>query len=201
LNNQRGQITMDFIFAIVLVLGFTALLFCLTFTLSVASITQYITFAAARNFTAAHLTQADQIKQANAKYSELIANPVFKVLYSNGWFKVDAQPSVGDQTTYVPGYQAAAGGANEFWGVGTHFSAPILAFRVPFFGSTVSDGSGGSGFTTYMGSYLGREPSTDECLKFVAQRWTYIRQMAVSGGAAYSTAPDGPTTVMDDNGC
>ena len=50
IRNQRGFITIDFLFSLVLVLGFSALLFIMTFTLLVAEVTQYITYAAARNY-------------------------------------------------------------------------------------------------------------------------------------------------------
>jgi hypothetical protein len=203
LNNQGGQITVDFLFALVLVLGFTAVLFVVTFTLSMASVTQYITFAAGRNYVAAHLDEATQKKRALDKYHELISDPVFKPLYANGWFQVDADANVGDHTKIIPGYQGPAGTSNQFWGVGTRFVARILDFHIPFFGSTAPDGDGsGSGFKTYIGSYLGREPSADECAKLTAERWNAIRALPVSGGSSYST---GSTTSgyypMTDNGC
>ena len=135
IRNQRGQLTVDFIFAIVLVIGFTAMLFVISFSLTVASITQYITFAAARNYVVAHLDEATQVARANAKYQELISNKTFKPLYAAGWFKVSKTPFVGDQTTVTPGYDQATQGVNEFWGVGTTFVATILDFHIPFFGS------------------------------------------------------------------
>lgn len=203
MNNQRGLITVDFLFAIVLILGFASLLFVLSFTLTVASVTQYITFAAARNYVTAHLDQDTQEKRAVAKYKELIGNSVFKPLFANGWFQVDAEPNVGDQTKIIPGYVAATGGVNQFWGVGTRFVAKVLDFKIPFFGSTAPDSDGsGSGFKTYMGSYLGREPSADECIQFTAARWTAIRKLTVSNGAAYSVGTsDQGYFPMTDDGC
>ena len=128
MHNARGQVTVDFIFAMVLVLGFTGLLFVVTFSLSVAAITQYITFAAARNAMAAHLDMTQQTQRGHDKYQELISNPVFKPLYSNGWFSVDADVTITDHTTVFPDYVAAAAGTNDFWGAGTNFVARILDF-------------------------------------------------------------------------
>jgi hypothetical protein len=205
MNNSRGMITVDFLFAIVLILGFASLLFVLMFTLSVASVTQYITFAAARNYVVAHIDQASQEKRAVAKYKELISNSVFKPLYANGWYQIDAEPNVGDHVKIIPGYGGArtGGKVNEFWGVGTRFVAKVLDFHVPFFGATAPDSDGtGSGFKTYMGSYLGREPSADECIKFTAARWTAIRNLEVSGGSSYSTGTsDQGYYPMTDDGC
>jgi hypothetical protein len=203
IRDQRGQLTVDFIFAIVLVIGFTAMLFVISFSLTVASITQYITFAAARNYVVAHLDEPTQIARGQAKYQELISNKTFKPLYAAGWFKVSKQAFVGDQTTQTPGYDQATQGVNEFWGVSTTFVATILDFHIPFFGSSNPDGNGdGSGFTTMIGSYLGREPSADECLKFTAQRWTAIRNLSVQAGTAYSqgTSTQGYFPIADD-GC
>lgn len=203
MKNQRGFITVDFIFAIVMVLGFTALLFVMTFSLMVSSVTQYITFASARNYVVAHLDEASQEKRATEKYQQLISNKVFKPLYSNGWFKVDADPTIGDQTKVIPGFQDATQGVNEFWGVGTHFVAPILDFQIPFFGSTVPGGDGqGLGFTTYIGSYLGREPSADECIQLIQVRWEAIRNLPVTGAQPYSMAPGGQVYFpQTDDGC
>ncbi len=204
LKNQRGLITVDFLFSLVLILGFAGLMFVLTFTLSMASVTQYVTFASARNFFAAHVTRDAQILRANQKYAELISNPVFKPLYTNGWFLIDAVPFVGDNTQVIPAFQEGMAGVNKFWGVGTHFTAAVLDFSVPFFGSTAPDGDGtGAQFKTYMGSYLGREPTTEECQAFVNNRWAMIRSLSVSGGASYSTGTPaaGGYYPQTDDGC
>jgi hypothetical protein len=207
LKSQSGMITVDFMFSIVLILGLSSLLFVLSFTLSVASVTQYITFATARNFAVAHIDKEQQAARAQAKYLELLNNPVLKTLYTNGWYSVDAQATVGDQTKVIPGWEEATEGVNEFWGAGTNFTAKVLDFHIPFFGSTVPDsGDGGkdkgAGFRAYMSSNLGREPTEAECIDFTAQRWTAIRNLQVSGGAAYSTGT-GATGYfpMTDDGC
>lgn len=202
MKNERGFITLDFIFSLTLILGFAGVLFALTFTLSVASITQYITFAAARNYAAAHLDEQTQIARGQAKYQELISNSVFKPLYANGWYKVDATANIGDHTKVIPGYADAVGSGqdikNLFWGVGTHFVAPVLDFHIPFFGSTVPDSDGtGSAFTTYMGSYLGREPSAAECLELVSKRWDQIQKL----DGAYGSATNVKYYNMADDGC
>lgn len=203
IKNQRGLITIDFLFSMVLILGFAGLMFAMTLSLSMASVTQYITYSAARNYTAAHLDKATQEARAKQKYEELIGNKVFSPLFKNGWFLVDAEPFIGDHTEKFPGYQDATQGKNQFWGVGTAFTATVLAFEIPFFGSTVPDGDEtGKGFKTYLGSYLGREPSTEECLEFVKNRWAAIRNLS-SGGASYSTGTSAESGYIPqaDDGC
>lgn len=199
MRNERGVITVDFMFSIVLIMGFASLMFVLSFTLSVASVTQYVTFAAARNFTAAHLDQEQQAARAQAKYLELLNNPVLKPLYTNGWYQVDGQVTVGDQTKIIPGWEGPATPVNLFWGAGTSFTARVLAFRIPFFGSTTPDDDGnGEGFRTYLSSNLGREPTSAECIAFTAQRWTAIR--ALAGSYSTGTSAQGYFPMTDD-GC
>lgn len=196
LRNERGILTVDFMFAMVLILGLSGLLFVLCFSLSVASVTQYVTFAAARNYTTAHITQQLQVDKANQKYEELVNHKALKPLYTNGWYTVDARPGIGDHTQLVPGFQEATDGVNKFWGVSTDFTAKVLSFTIPFFGSTAPDDDGsGEGFKTRLGSYLGREPTTEECLNFTAARWNAIKNLnagyGTQGGAYFPQTDDG----------
>lgn len=202
IRNERGLITVDFVFSLVLIIGFTGLMFVLSFSLSIASVTQYLTFAAARNFAVAHMDQEQQAQRAQAKYLELLNSPILKPLYTNGWFSVDEQLTVGDQTKAIPGFANSA--VNTFWGAGTNFTARILDFQIPFFGSTTPDGDDGkgSGFKTYLSSSLGREPTAAECIQFTAVRWTAIRNLQVSGGTSYSTGTSAQGYFpMTDDGC
>lgn len=202
LGNERGFLTVDFIFTVVLIFGMMAILFVFSLTLTVASLTQYITFATARNYQAGHLDQAHQEQLAQAKYKQLIKNKTFAPFFKNGWFELSKQPDVGDISQVIQGYQS--GGPNDpnlFWGAGTHFTAMILDFKIPGFGSTAPGDQTGKGFNTYMGSYLGREVTQDECMKFENARWTAIQNLpSTNGGAAYTTAPNAPSVYTDD-GC
>jgi len=201
IKSQSGFMTMDFIFAITLMLGFCVLLFTISLTLTTASIVQYTTFASARNYFAAHTTSERQVEMAEQKYLDLVGNPVIKPLLAGGWFEVLEKPEIGDISSKKPEFIPAT--KNTFWGVGTSFTAKILDFSIPFFGATdpESDGSGG-GFSTYISSHLGREPSASDCNTFTAQRWEMIRNLSPSKGAAYSsgTGSDG-YLPMEDSGC
>jgi hypothetical protein len=201
LADQSGFITVDFVFSMVLILGMSGLLFVLTFALSMASVTQYVTFAVARTYEGANIDQDAQTKLAQQKYQELLNSKVLKPLYTNGWFTVDADATLGDQTKVVKGWGGDK--VNEFWGAGTHFIARILDFHIPFFGSTNPDGDGtGSNFAAYMSSNLGREPTTKECLDFTARRWETILKLPSSAGASYSSgANNSKYFPMTDNGC
>lgn len=201
MKNQGGFMTMDFLFAIVLIIGLSLLLFKLSITLTTASVVQYITYSSARNYFAGHADPSNQVDQAEKKYRELIQNPVFKPLLSGGWFEILDKPDVGNISEIRPGYNTQE--RNQFWGVGTDFTAKLLDLKIPFFGATdpESDGSGG-GFTTYLGSYLGREPTSKECWEFTKNRWQAIRNLSVSRGADYSTGtPSNGYVPVEDSGC
>lgn len=208
LNSQSGMITLDFLFAFVLVMGFAGLLFALTLTLTVVELTQYITFASARNYSAGHINVIYQEQQARLKYKELTEGSVFAPLYSNGWFEIDKPEAalVGDATQMFPEYKPSTPEEpNLFYGVGTKFIARMLEFNIPFFGSTTDEGDGqGSGFKTFVASYLGRDVTTNECLNFFnSQRWEKIRALPVSGASPYSalTPANEAYVVVTDNGC
>lgn len=204
LKKQNGMISLDFLFAFVLVMTFGSILFALSFTLSIADITQYVTYSAARNYAPSHLNQSRQESIALQKYNELINHPVLKRIYTNGWYQIEFPPVIGDVSQAIPEYQQPGGSPNKFIGVGTSFIARVLEFSVPFFGSTnpESDGTGAS-FSTFIGSYLGRESTTEECLQFTSQRWNAIRNIPQTSGAApYSTnTSNNGYFTYDDNGC
>ncbi len=198
LTNQSGFITVDFLFAFVLILGFSALLFALTFTLTVVEIAQYSTFASARVYYGANKTQAQQRQAALDKYNDLInKNKVFSPLFKNGWFKVQPEPFVGNAATIMPAY--GQNPLNSFFGVSTVFNAEILKMQIPLFGSSDPNDKG---FKTTIGSYLGREVSSNECAAFARNRWNGIVKLKASSGASYETltTPAGYTPVIDD-GC
>lgn len=198
LQNQSGFITVDFLFAFILILGFSAILFALTFTLTVVEIAQYSTYASARVYYGANKSQAQQRQAAIDKYKDLTTkNKVFAPLFKNGWFKIQAEPFVGDPAPIMPGY--AKNALNSFLGVNTVFNAEILKMQIPLFGSADPEDKG---FKTTIGSYLGREPSSAECIAVVRNRWNAIQKLKPSTGASYqtNTTPAGYMPVIDD-GC
>jgi hypothetical protein len=195
LRNESGLIAIDFIFALVLVFAFTAVLFALSMTLSVVEVTQYVTFASARNHFAAHVTKQKQEDLAREKYDQLISSPALKPLYNNGWFELK-DFKVGEGTDY----QQLQNDPDTFtfYGSTVFLRAPVLNFRVPFFGRTASDEN--SAFQAQIASWLAREPSTEECMNFNKARMQLIKQM---GSNAYNITQlnENDYVVMTDNGC
>jgi hypothetical protein len=195
ISNQRGLITLDFVFALVLVFAFTAVLFTISLTLSVVEITQYITFASARNYFAGHNTKDAQEKLAKAKFQQLSNSSALKPLFNNGWFELK-NFEVGPGTTYQN--LEANPERFTFFGTAVYLRAPVLNFRVPFFGRTAADED--SAFEAQITSWLAREPATDECREFNESRMRLIKQI---GGNAYNAPQisENAYAVMTDNGC
>lgn len=201
-NNQKGFMTVDFIFAFVLVMGFFVIMFTLTMTLTVVEVTQYITFASARSYSVSHINEARQREEGFNKFKQLTENPVLQPLFTNGWFEIDlTTPIIGDVSDIKTDYGKQPFGINLFRGTGTNFKAKILDFRVPFFGSTTNE-SEGEGFKTFIGSYLSREVTFGECRNFNNGRWDAIKAIPVDGAAPYSSVQQQNSYAsISDNGC
>jgi hypothetical protein len=204
---QQGSMAIDFIFAFVLIFGFVTLLFSVALTLTAVEMTQYMTFAAARKYHASHINEDKQREAALNKYQEILNGDAYKMLKLGSWFVVFENPFIGDVTQNTTGGLSdydQGGDPNIFHGVVTLFTAKILSFGLGAFGSTApeDDPGDGSSFATHIGSYLGREPTSVECITFNNQRWKAIRDIPVTGGAPYSTGTDeNKYTVIADNGC
>lgn len=204
LANEDGVLTVDFLFSFVLVMGFSVILFSLTLTLTAVEVAQYMTFASARAQNAAHHDPEAQNKIAIDKFQEIRTNPVLNIFFGGNWFTVSS-PDIDDHSKIIPEYASPADGVSIFWGTSVTFTARILDIQIPFFGSTApeSDGSG-AGFTTRIGSYLGREVTSDHCYnRVVTERWNSIRNLEVPGGVAPYTNFTQPNTYIpiSDNGC
>ncbi len=206
----RGMIALDFLFALVLIMGLTSILFSLALTLTAASITQYITYASARQYYAAHLTTTTQTQLALAKYNSLLQNPALSGLYRIGWFEVGRNPLPGDMTQedlVGMGYeQQGQNKLTRFIGIATPFTAKILDRSIPFLGETYSEDLGASArerFKIYIGSYLGRSPSLYECQTFMRhdERFQAILDLSSGAGKYGDFINNVGYHLISDNGC
>jgi len=193
LKNERGILTLDFMFALVIAFGFTTIFFALSLTLSMVEVTQYISFAAARCYAGAHETVGAQQALAQNKYKQLMAIPVFKTLFATGWFTL-GQPTIGDFNSEYPQGSESADSAT-FIGARIKFTAKVLDVRLPFLGSTAGDSNTG---VANISTYLMREVSTTECREtFARNRFVKLKALA----AEYKGTPSQGSALMPDNGC
>lgn len=188
LNNERGNLAIDFIFGMTLTFASMAIFFALSFSLSVTEIAQYVAFATARTYTAAHKDEATQQERANLKYQQLINTGVFKTLLKESdWFKLHPPVinSSNDQETYFPVSDAR----DIFVGPKFKFEANMLDMNLPLLGSSSEQG----GFVANINAFIGREPSFSECMVYQISK----KQMMESLGYSFP----GDLVVMVDNGC
>ena len=200
MRNEHGFLSLDFIFALVIVVGFSVVLFAITFTLSIVEITQYISFSSARSFYAAHFTLNDQIQMGTKKYQELLEQPAFKPLFRpGGWFELQTPDGVvGDYNRiYTAKGTKSTNAGFSYFGSRIKLIANIMDLRFPIIGAT-SDRPGA--FSANVSSYISREPTEQECREnFENQRYlqilslSNIYQVPGNDGKGY--------TPIVDNGC
>lgn len=192
LKNNKGILTLDMIFALSLTLGGMLVVFALALTLSTLEVAQYVAFSVSRAYQPAHVTMEKQTERAQAKYDELLAKPSMKNLFKPNWFELKFLGARDYQEDYE---DVINGSHNPMTGVEILIRAKLLSFNVPFFGRTSSSETG---LQTKVNSYLGREPTTEECLAMTAQRWRKIRADVNPGGYRIS---DAGYAIITDDGC
>ena len=186
LKNEKGLLTLDFVFASMLIFGLSTVIFSFAMTLSVAEVVQYMSFAAARNYNLAHLNEDRQRERGEQKFNELVTNPIFSTMLELGWFQVEPVALDDFNDDYSPDADFA-----DFVGARVRMSAPILYKRIPFVGSTGSDQDA---FQATIQSFLAREPSFEECSTFMGQRGQQFQ-------SRYGVFQVDQVVVTMDNGC
>lgn len=189
-KDEGGFITFDFIFALMMALGFTTVLFAMAVTLSAVEAAQYITFAVSRAYHGAHENDKEQEQLAKQKYAELLAVPIFKRVFNGGWFSI-GPIEVGD---YNKDYNDAEAESPIFIGARLKMDAKILRMTIPFIGKTAENSATGR---ATLNSYLSREVSTTEC----RENWNRVRFEQLKNLSVYSGAADAKAKVITDNGC
>ena len=170
----------------------------MTFTLSVSSITQYITYAASRSLFLGGGRRIDQRKLAREKYKALTQSPPFDRFFQADLFRIAA---ASDLETPDKGmglnksFTVSGGEPNLFYGVWTKFIPKVLEVDTVW-GNTEEEENF---FETAVGSYLGREPTMTECEEFNKKRWEFISRK--HGVIPSAVDPSGFYEVFHDNGC
>ena len=200
IRNQSGQITVDFLFALILTLGVFVLIFAMTFTMSVVEVVQYITYSSARAMIASNKDPETQLEAARRKYSLLVGEGSPARGFLQGWYAVSSPGELDIRTGVDRDFSADLGGGEDprgvFMGVSTRFVAKILNLSVPFLGSS-SDGEEGS-FATRISTILIRESSQKECHTWYDQRVQAIGSLRASQAPYFKSEE---VKRMEDNGC
>lgn len=195
LRDQKGVLTIDFIFSFTMVIGLFQLFYVVSYTLMVAQLTQYITFASARVYFAAHIDERSQIALAEKKYNELVNNSAVANFFKSGFALTNFEARYFDEIDVQDAFR------QKFIGVRVNFESKILDFNVPFLGRTSSE-LDTNGFKADIGSFLYREPSSSECFEFMRGRARAILQLQNKYSQATSHGFDSENiAVFADNGC
>ncbi len=195
--NQKGFVTSEFLFAVMIAFGLTIVTFSFTLTLTTVEAFQYVVFSASRAHSASNFDMNTQKQVAIQKYQQLVQSPALAPLLNGSWFEVSKPSSLdirsGNGQNFASDY-AADGTRPNLQGVRAQFTAKIMEMKVPLLGSITPEGNG---FTTRVNAILMREISFSECLKYMDDRkeylWTYS-----SGFAKFKKST---ATPWEDNGC
>ena len=196
-----------------LVFGFIIGFFYLSLTLVVGELVQYATYSSSRYLSLSNETVTGTKRASQIKYNKLLSGGgIFKSGFfgdidaDDKPFNLQKQLNQSHQgvNLSLPGMWR---GRNLFYGVWTEFQPKGLSLKVPFWGDSVQGSEDGL-FDSVIGSYLGREPSQEECIIFAKARWRMIRddiiRPSLPGG--YSGSGGLPTYGFNnnsryDNGC
>jgi hypothetical protein len=193
--NQRGSLTVDFVFGMVLASGVSLILISLCFTLAVVEVSQYVSFAASRVYFGGHRQEKDQIERAEAKFQELMSIPAMKQLLNGQWFSVKYIASGDFRSEYPSG--GLINDQDVFFGTRLEIESKVLNLRIPFYGNVGNE----NGFRAKIQSFLGREPSFEECKNFNDQRWTRYQEIYQNFKPPTGQENSQAYVPIIDNGC
>lgn len=187
------MLTLDFIFASIMMFTFSAILFRFAITFVVVEITQYATFASARSFFAAHKNEDEQRRVGKAKFDQLLRdrNSVLGNFFRNDWFEI-GDVELKDFSAEFS--QTAGEDSDTFVGARANLVAKVLSMNIPLLGSTIDDDLG-----TQVSSYLMREPTEKECEDFTKDRFKQIQTL--KDGFALGFVRDDAYLPSMDDGC
>lgn len=193
LQNQKGLLTLDFLFAIIMMFAFTAILFAFSITFTAVEIAQYATYAASRAYFAANKNSDDQEAAGKKKFNDLVVaeRAPLGTFFKNGWFTLNPVELKDFNSEYSSDVD---NDSDTFVGARTTMVAKILQMRFPLLGSTTEDD-----LSAVINSFLMREPTEEECQDFVAERYTRIITLDPRFSSA-SLPTDAYVQIMDD-GC
>ena len=207
-KNNRGIITLPFLLVLVIILFFSLSFLMLSMTLTHVTITQYMTYSSARKLSLAGISQSEQLGVAKIHYEKLRAQFFNPSAYTGtgDWFLID--PNIDDkriEDAVQHFYENVGAEKNEtrdpsFYGITAGFTPQALNLKIPFL---MEDGSAEITQPIAISSFLGREPSKEECNEFHKARRGAIKALC-SSGCPHIEEPILPEVTngsLGDNGC
>ena len=200
LSHQKGMVTIPFLLVSMILIFLILSFLFLNMTLVHVSITQYMSYSSARRFFLASEAQPDQMVSAKEHYRALrddFFSPNTYTGRSGDWFDITDQLDDRKIGSGVSGEYPQTGNSdrNRFYGVNLLFETFILKLKIPF----LSQGQD-TPLQARVSSFLGREPSEDECKTFLEEKYKYLADQCSQTDCPHikkvEIAPPKP-----DNGC
>ena len=199
------MITLDFIFALLISFGMSAILMAMTTTLTMVEVVQYVTYSSARAHAAGNLDPLSQEQAARKKYQLLTTKSPISSLFENEWFEISPSSAIeirggkhnnsSSAGSFKDEYPASDYNRPSFSGVRTTFTAKVLDIKLPIIGNT---DPAQEGFASKIITIMIREPSQVECLEFMKNRFEKINTLD-SRFSSYNQKSS--AIAMEDNGC
>ena len=183
LKNEKGILALDFIFGLMIMTGFFMLVIMLNFTLSTIESIQYIAFATSRTYYAADENIVKSEDAALKKYDQLKKAGILESLLRNRWFEIK-EPVFDDD--------------RKIGGVRLDVTVKALSFTLPFFLGKTGEASS---FKTNVNSYIGKEPSMQDCIEYNKAIKEEILNLDSSYQAYSSHMSSAHIIRTGDNGC
>ena len=198
-KSAQGFLTVQFMIAFIFIMFFIISFLGLALTLVHASLTQYLTYSSARKNALGGESIGAQKDAGEQRYQD-IREGLFKGSHLGGsdWFVIPTEATIGENTQYSEKSRPVAG-LHLFYGSHLTFKSNVINFQIPSL--TDSSDETNRNLETTVGSYLGREPSREECEGFLTGSELPIgndpdKYPAKIGGQELS-----PTKFFSDNGC
>ena len=186
LNNKRvkkkGTLSVDFLFTFSVSILLVIFFLMVSLTFSLMETAQYIAFKTSRTYFIGNADVDVHEQTALAEFNRL-NNQFFKPgTVMKNWFELAVGRGVADR-------RDRNSNLNLFVGTHLQFTSKVLGIQIPF----LRDDQGPVQFE--IASYLGREPSKEECLQFKRKKFQVLSSIYNS----LSNVP--PQFFRQGNGC
>ncbi|MBK9293491.1 MAG: hypothetical protein IPM57_03465 [Oligoflexia bacterium] len=199
-KSESGQMTLGFLFATVLLIGTAMLISALTMAFTFTEVIQYISFSGSRAYLSADVDVQTQQQAAQAQVLNLLKKlPFISGARENGWILVQPQ-GANDYKNYATARGANPDPRNQFLGYQLIVALPLLTFKIPLLSAAVTPPADEENVTVTISSFLGREPTQQECEAFNNGAYQALLQKPAYQQATGRVSAESYEAV-NDNGC
>lgn len=204
-KQQKGFLTVEFAFAMMMSVALSVLFFVLAFSLSSAFVAQYIAFSVGRIYSGGHVSVTEQEALARKKFTKIMSTPALGKLFSKDWFTLayDARPfRSGVDGEVFEEYDSNSEGTRLIsTGVRLVYTTKLFNLNLGPLGSTNPQDET---FSAKITGFMVRNPTTEECQKFMSVGNRHRALLDIDDRFKILDRAQGSNTKylpMEDNGC